>query len=151
MTSTTFHSGERMDALMQTAAQPASVSKTALWSGRALSGLVIAFLVFDSALKFMPLDVVAETSQQLGLPVELAPKLGVVLLICTALYAFPPTGVLGAILLTGYMGGAMATHLRVGNPLFTHLLFGAYLGVMIWGGLCLRDPRVRALMPWRRR
>ncbi len=72
-----------------------------------------------------------------------------ILLVCTALYAAPPTAVLGAILLTGYLGGGVAAHLRVGDPLFSHVLFGVYLGVMLWGGLWLRDPRLRALMPLR--
>jgi hypothetical protein len=79
----------------------------------------------------------------------MARTLGVLTLLCTALYAWPRTAVLGAILLTGYMGGAMATHLRVGSPLFSHLLFGFYLGLMIWGGLWLREPRLRALIPFR--
>lgn len=82
-------------------------------------------------------------------PPELARGLGEVALLCTALYAFPRTAVLGAILLTGYMGGAAATHLRVGNLLFTHVLFGVYLAVLAWGGLFLRDPRIRALLPLR--
>jgi hypothetical protein len=75
--------------------------------------------------------------------------LGVIGLVSTALYALPRTSVLGAILLTGYMGGAIATHLRIGSPLFSHTLFGVYLGVLLWGGLWLRDPRVRALLPFR--
>jgi hypothetical protein len=122
----------------------------AFWLGHALSGLVILFLLFDGAIKLVPLDVVIETSAQLGIPAELARTLGVLTLAGTALYAFPRTAVLGAILLTGYLGGAIATHVRVGSPLFSHTLFGVYLGLMIWGGLWLRDPRLRELMPWRR-
>lgn len=123
-------------------------SKT-IWTGRALSGLVILFLVADAAMKLVPLPVVVETMGQLGYPAstDLARGLGVLLLLCTALYAFPRTSVLGAILLTGYMGGAMATHLRIGSPLFSHTLFGFYLGLMIWGGLYLRDERLRAFLP----
>ena len=75
--------------------------------------------------------------------------LGILTLVCTALYAYPRTSVLGAILLTGYLGGAMATHFRVGSPLFSHLLFGLYLGLMVWGGLYLRDERLRGLIPFR--
>jgi hypothetical protein len=75
--------------------------------------------------------------------------LGLLLLLCTALYAWPRTAVLGAILLTGYLGGAVASHVRLGNPLFTHILFGVYLGIFAWGGLFLRDARLRALLPWR--
>lgn len=133
----------------QTLAQAAPTPSAILWTGRILSGGVTLFLLFDSVLKFFPLDVVAETSQQLGIPVALAPMLGVILLACTLLYAWPRTALLGAVLLTGYLGGAIFTHLRVGSPLFTHLFFGVYLGLMIWGGLWLRDAKLRAIFPWR--
>lgn len=137
---------------MATITQTAPVSNTALWTGRILSGIVILFLLFDGAIKLIPIAPVTETMQQLGYPpsAEMARILGVLTLICTALYAYPRTSVLGAILLTGFLGGAMATHFRVGSPLFTHLLFGLYLGLMVWGGLYLRDERLRALMPFRR-
>jgi hypothetical protein len=124
-------------------------SKTALWTGRTLSGLVILFLLFDGAIKLIPLDIVIETSAQLGLPADGARTLGVLTLLCTILYAIPRTSVLGAILLTAYLGGAVATHFRVGSPLFTHTLFGVYLGLMAWGGLYLRDGALRALIPLR--
>ncbi|MBZ7920173.1 DoxX family protein [Ensifer adhaerens] len=119
--------------------------------GRALSGLVILFLVFDGAIKLVPLPVVTETMAALGYPADqgLARLLGAMTLLCTVLYAIPRTSILGAILLTGYLGGAMATHLRAGSPLFTHLLFGLYLGVIAWGGLWLRDPRLRSLIPFK--
>jgi hypothetical protein len=132
---------------MQTAAEHAPASNGAIWTGRVLSGLVIAFLLADGAVKLVPLDVVVETSEQLGIPGHLARTLGVLTIACTLLYAIPRTAVLGAILLTGYLGGAMAIHLRVGSPLFTHLLFGFYLGLMVWGGLYLRDERLRTLIP----
>lgn len=120
------------------------------WVGWALSGLVIAFMVMDFSMKLMALPVVLQASGQLGFSgAGMARELGVILLVCTALYAAPPTAVLGAILLTGYLGGGVAAHLRVGDPLFSHVLFGVYLGVMLWGGLWLRDPRLRALMPLR--
>ena len=135
-----------MDATLQTA--PAS--KAALWTGRVLSGLVILFLLFDGAIKLVPLEIVIETSAQLGIPPELARTLGVLTLAGAILYAVPRTSVLGAILLTGYLGGAIYTHVRVGSPLFSHTLFGVYLGLMIWGGLWLRDPALRALIPFRR-
>ena len=135
-----------MDATLQTA----SASKAALWTGRVLSGVVILFLLFDGAIKLVPLEIVIETSVQLGIPPEMARTLGVLTLACTILYAIPRTSVLGAILLTGYIGGAIYTHLRVGSPLFTHTLFGVYLALMIWGGLWLRDPALRALIPFRR-
>jgi hypothetical protein len=128
------------------------VSKTALWSGRILSALVILFLLFDSVIKLIPIAPVTETLQQLGYSpsINLARGLGILTLACTLLYAIPRTAVLGAILLTGLLGGAMATHLRVGSPVFSHLLFGAYLGLMVWGGLWLRDAQLRALLPLRR-
>lgn len=136
---------------METIVQPASGSKAARWTGYFMSGVVILFLLFDGGIKLVPLDIVTETSAQIGLPtnVEFARMLGVLTLIGVVLYAVPRTAVLGAILLTGYMGGAMATHLRIGSPLFSHVLFGFYLGVLIWGGLYLRDERVRKLIPFR--
>ena len=126
------------------------VSNKALWTGRILSGLVVAFLLLDGAIKLIPLDIVVQTSQELGIPVHLARTLGVMTLAGTVLYAIPRTSVLGAILLTGYLGGAIYTHVHAGSPLFTHTLFGVYLGVLIWGGLWLRDDRVRALLPFAR-
>ncbi|TPQ33252.1 hypothetical protein C2U70_19725 [Bradyrhizobium guangdongense] len=118
-------------------------------AGHVMSGLVIAFMLFDAGIKLVPLDVVIKSTAELGYPAsaDLARALGVVALISTALYAFPRTAVLGAILLTAYMGGTVASHLRVGNPLFTHMLFGVYLALLAWAGLYLRDPRVRALLP----
>ncbi|MBA4222301.1 DoxX family protein [Bosea sp. (in: a-proteobacteria)] len=122
-----------------------------LWTGRIMSGLVIAFLIFDGGIKLAPLAIVTETMQQLGYSgsQELARGLGVMTLVIALLYALPRTSLLGAILLTGLLGGAMATHLRVGSPLFSHLLFGLYLGLLAWGGLYLRDPRLRRLFPVR--
>jgi hypothetical protein len=131
--------------------QTAPVSKTALWAGRTMCGLVILFLAFDVVFKFLkpaPPPVV-ETMAHVGWSLSLAPVLGTVLLVCVVLYAIPMTSVLGAILLTGYLGGAIATHLRVGDPLFSHVLFPTYLGVLLWGGLYLREPRLRALIPLR--
>lgn len=127
------------------------VSNKLIWTGRGMSGLVIAFLLLDSGMKLVPLEVVLQASAELGIPGHLARTLGVLLLGCTILYALPRTSVLGAILLTGYLGGAIASHLRVGSPLLTHVLFGFYLGLLLWGGLFLRDSRLRALMPLRRR
>jgi hypothetical protein len=126
------------------------ISPVALWTGRILSGLVIVFLLFDGAIKLIPLDIVIETSRQLGIPTDLAVMLGVLTLIGTVLYAWPRTSVLGAILLSGYLGGAIYVHVRAGSPLFSHTLFGVYLGIMIWGGLYLRDERLRLIFPWRR-
>jgi hypothetical protein len=127
-------------------------NKSALWVGYGLSGVVVLFMVFDGMIKLVPLDVAVETTAQLGYPASanLVRGLGILGLVCTALYAIPRTSVLGAILLTGYLGGTVATHLRVGSPIFSHMLFGVYLGLMLWGGLYLRDDRLRALMPHRR-
>ncbi|WP_457152340.1 DoxX family protein [Mesorhizobium sp. P5_C1] len=132
--------------------ETAPVSAGALWTGRALSGVIVLFMVFDGVIKLPPLDIVTQTMVPLGWPadVNVARMLGIVGLISTALYALPRTSVLGAILLTAYMGGAIATNVRVDNPLFSHTLFGVYLGVILWGGLYLRDPRVRALIPFSR-
>lgn len=127
------------------------VSTTSLWIGRILSTLVILFLVLDGGIKLVPVKEVTETMQGFGYSgtVNQARLLGIITLLCALLYALPQTSILGAILLTGLLGGAMATHLRVDSPLFTHLLFGFYIGVMAWGGLYLRDPRLRAMIPIR--
>ena len=129
---------------------PPGARKAPYWIGWALSGLVIAFMIMDFTMKLLVLPVVLQASGALGFTgPAVARELGLILLVCTLLYAVPNTAVLGAVLLTGYLGGAVATHVRAGNPLFSHLLFGVYLGVMLWAGLWLRDPRVRALMPLR--
>ena len=118
--------------------------------GWVLSGLVIAFLLMDATTKLLALQVVLDAQAPLGFTgAGIARGLGVLLLVCTLLYAAPQTAELGAILLTGYLGGAVVTHLRVGDPLFSHILFGVYLGVSLWLGLYLRDARVRALVPLR--
>lgn len=123
---------------------------TTYWIGWAMSGLVIAFMLMDSTMKLLALPVVLETSAQLGFAgADMARGLGVILLIGTVLYAVPRTAMFGAILLTGYLGGAVATHVRVGSPLFSHVLFGVYVGAMMWAGLYLRDARLRALVPLR--
>ena len=120
------------------------------WIGWGLSGLIIAFLLMDATMKLLALPIVLETSGALGFQGEsMARGLGLLLLVCTVLYAAPQTAVLGAILITGYLGGAVGTHVRVGSPLFSHVLFGVYLGVMMWGGLYLRDARLRRLLPLR--
>jgi hypothetical protein len=127
--------------VMPTIAETPPVSKLALWTGRILS-----------AIKLVPWPVVTETMEKIGYGSSetLARSLGVITIACTVLYAIPPTSILGAILLTGYLGGAMASHVRIGSPLFSHILFGFYLGLMVWGGLWLRDPNLRKLIPWRR-
>ena len=117
-------------------------------AGWALSGLVILFFILDGVMKFVMPAPVIETTAALGWPTDPATlyTLGTLVLAPTLLYAIPRTALLGAILLTAYLGGAVATHARIGNPLFSHTLFGVYLGVFLWGGLWLRDPRIRALL-----
>ena len=124
-------------------------SRTALWTGRVLSGIAVLFLLFDGAIKLVPIQPVTDSLRELGYPAtdSFARFLGVITLICTALYAWPRTAVLGAVLLTAIMGGAIASHLRLGDPLFSHTLFGVYLGLLFWVGLWLRDVRVRRIMP----
>jgi hypothetical protein len=123
--------------------------KGARIAGWILSGLLIAFLIFDGAIKLLPLQVVFDTMGPLGYPPDVgtARILGVLTLGCTLLYAVPRTSLLGAILLTGYLGGAISTHFRIGSPLFSHTLFGLYLGLIAWGGLYLRYPWLRRLIP----
>lgn len=121
-------------------------------AGRILSGLVILFLLFDAGLKLVaPQFAIDNGPPNLGWPpkIETMYLLAILLLIPTLLHIWPRTAILGAILITGYLGGAIATQVRVGNPLFSHILFGVYLGLMLWGGLWLRDPRLRALFPLR--
>ncbi len=136
---------------MESDTRTAAPSTTSLWGGRVMTGLAVAFLVFDGLVKFTRIPAVVEASGQLGLPLHLNPSIGILLLACVALYAAPRTAVLGAILLTGYLGGAVAIHARVGSPVFSHLLFPTYVGALVWGGLYLRDARLRALVPLRTR
>lgn len=124
----------------------------AAWSirtGWALSGLVILFCLLDGAMKLPPLQPVTDALGALGWPADAATArvLGLSLLGIAVLYALPRTSLLGAILLTGYLGGAMATHARIGSPLLTHTFFASYVGLLAWAGLWLRDPRLRALLP----
>ncbi|MBX3283009.1 MAG: DoxX family protein [Acidobacteria bacterium] len=125
------------------------VSKSALWAGRILSALPILFLLLDAVGKFVRPEPVVTGTVALGYNESVILPLGITLLVCTILYAVPQTAVIGAILLTGYLGGAVATHVRIGNPIFTHMLFPVYLGIMLWLGLYLRDVRLRELVPFR--
>ncbi len=116
--------------------------------GVALTLLAVLFLLMDAIMKLLALPEVLTTTGQLGFPdtAQFARDLGAVLFVCTLLYAWPRTAFLGAILLTGYLGGAIAAHIRVGSPLFTHVLFGAYVALFVWGGLYLRDERLGRLL-----
>src|SRR6266581_3705169 len=133
------------------AAEPpvAGPSKKALWTGRILSGLAVLFLTFDATIKILQLPAAVEGTSQLGYPTSVILGLGIVQIVCLAVYLVPRTAVLGAILWTGYFGGASATHVRVGDPLFSHVLFPTYVAALIWGGLFLREDRLRALLPLR--
>lgn len=122
------------------------ISKTALWSGRVMSGLVTAFLMFDVAIKLARVPEAIKGTAELGYPPSVIVPLGIVLGGCLALYLIPRTAVVGAVFLTGYLGGAIATHVRVGNPWASHVLFPVYVAILVWGGLYLRDVRVRALI-----
>ncbi len=142
--------------LMETTAQSSGrppvetpSSKKAFWAGRVASGLVVAFLALDGVMKLVKPKPVTEAFVRTGWPVSLAVPLGVILLACVALYVIPRTAVLGAIVLTAWLGGAVATHLRIGDPLFSHVLFPVYVGILLWGGLFLREPRLRSLIPLR--
>ena len=117
--------------------------------GRLISGLAMAFLVFDSTGKLLQVAPVIDGAKQLGYPADTMFGLGLTLLSCVLVHLVPRTALLGAVLLTGYLGGAVATHVRVGSPLFTHILFPVYLAALLWAGLLLRDPRLRAFLPWR--
>jgi hypothetical protein len=123
-----------------------TTSRPSVWTGRALSGLVILFLVVDAAMKIAALPIVAETAMTIDWTVDPGfwRAMGLLLLAITALYAWPR---IGAILLTGYLGGAVATHVRIGNPFFSHTLFGVYLGVALWVGLRLCDARLQSCLP----
>ena len=124
-------------------------ARRALWTGRVLSTFAVLFLLFDSIGKLMEVPPVVAGSAELGYPASTVFPIGVILLLCVVAYVIPSTSVLGAVLLTGYLGGAVATHVRVQNPLFSHTLFPIYVALFVWGGLFLRDVRLRALFPWR--
>jgi hypothetical protein len=137
---------------MPTAIETAAPSKARRWTGRVISTLVVLFLIMDIVFKFIrPIPPqVMQSISQLGFQPNILPITGILLLVCTALYILPRTSVLGAVLLTGYLGGAVSVHLRVGNPLFGYILFPVYLGILLWAGLCLREPRLLALLPLRK-
>ena len=128
-----------------------AVSKGSLWTGRILGALSTLFLLMDGVMKLIKPAPVVEATVRLGYPESVIQSLGIVLLVCTILYAIPRTSILGAILLTGYLGGAVAANVRVGNPLFSHTLFPVYVALLVWGGLYLRDRRLRGLIPVRDR
>jgi hypothetical protein len=126
------------------------VSNKRRWAGVTMSALAVLFLTFDGAMKLAKVQPVVEATQRLGYPDVTTRPLGVVLLACLALYVVRRTAVFGAVLLTAFLGGAIATHVRVEDPLFSHTLFPVYVAALVWGGLYLRDPRLGVIAPWRR-
>lgn len=126
------------------------MSRGALWTARVLATLATLFLAFDATIHLLNIQAVQDASVQLGLPEGLMIKMGILELVLLALYLVPRTAILGAILWTGYLGGAILTNLRVGLPLFSHVLFPTYVAALLWIPLYLREPRLRALLPLRR-
>jgi hypothetical protein len=124
-------------------------SRKTLWTGRVMSGAAALFLLFDATVKVLELPLAMEANMQLGYPASVVFGLGLLQLACLVVYLVPRTSVLGAVLWTGYLGGAIATHVRVGNPLFSHTLFPIYVAMLLWGGLWLRDERLRSVLPVR--
>jgi len=120
-------------------------SKKALWAGRIISGFAVLFMLFDASMKLVQSPMAVKGTTDLGYPASVIFTLGLIQLVCLILYLVPRTAVLGAILWVGYLGGAIATHVRVGNPLFSHILFPIYVALLLWVGLGLRDARVKAL------
>jgi hypothetical protein len=135
---------------MATYAAPNTTSTRRIWTGRVLSGLGALFMLFDGVIHILKITPVVDAFALLGFPLSASRALGVIELICVAIYLLPSTSVLGAILLTGYLGGAIATQVRVGAPLFSTTLFPVYVALFLWGGLYFRDERVRSLIPVRR-
>jgi hypothetical protein len=123
------------------------VSRGTIYAGCVLSGLAIVFLLFDATLKVLKVQAAVEGTVQLGYPESVILPIGLIQVVCLIVYLVPRTSVLGALLWTGYLGGAVATHVRVGSPLFSHTLFPIYVAALLWGGLWLRDSRLRALLP----
>ncbi|HEX4006315.1 MAG TPA: DoxX family protein [Acidobacteriaceae bacterium] len=141
-----------METTMPAAAPPgnaAVIGSGRLWTGRVITGLITLFMVFDAAMKFAKPKPVADAFVRTGWPIDLSVTLGVILAVSTIFYLIPRTAVVGAILLTGYLGGAVATNLRLHNPLFGNTLFPVYFGVLVWAALWLRDPAIAHLIPTR--
>jgi DoxX-like family len=139
---------EQVERDMQSGFQT-TTDKAMLWTGRAMSGLVLLFLVMDGITKLVMIQPVIDATTQLGFPLGLIRPIGIIVIACAALYAVPRTALLGAILTTGLLGGTIASKIRLEEPLFSQALFGLYVGVLLWGGLYLRDGRLRTLLPLR--
>lgn len=135
---------------MTSIAHTSSAAKRKLRAGYVLTALVALFLTFDTVIKLLMLAPAVQGTTELGYPAGTVFWIGMIELVCLGLYLVPRTSVLGALLLTGYLGGAIATHVRVGSPLLSHTLFPIYVALMLWGGVYLRETRLRALVPFRR-
>jgi len=134
---------------MQTTTQASPISRKSIWAGRIITGLIAAFLVFDAVIHLLKPAPVVEGFAKFGFPIRFAVPLGVIELVGILLYVIPSTSILGAIFLTGYLGGAIAIQLPTGNPFFGEVLFPVYIGVFLWGGIYLRDEKLRAIVPLR--
>jgi hypothetical protein len=134
---------------MTSPANTSSVGKKRLVAGYVLTVLVALFLTFDTVIKVLKLAPAVQGTTKLGYPASAVLWIGLVELVCLTLYLVPRTSVLGALLLTGYLGGAIATHVRLGSPLLSHTLFPIYVALLLWGGLYLRETRLRELVPLR--
>ena len=136
---------------METAIQTRhSASNKTLWTARVVRGIVVLFLLMDAAIHLAQPAPVVQAMNQLGFPLSVTLTIGIIELVCTVLYVIPATSIIGALLLTGYLGGAVAAHMRVGNPVFEAYIFPTLVGALLWGGLLLVDPRLRALAGARR-
>jgi hypothetical protein len=136
--------------ILSTASRDRGVSRSTLIIGYALTAVAALFLAFDTVGKLLVIQQAVQATTALGYPASAVLTIGLIELVCLTLYLVPATSVSGAILLVGYLGGAVATQVRVGNPLASHVLFPLYVGAVLWGGLYLREPRLRALLPFRR-
>ena len=128
---------------------PSPRSRKTLWAGRALSVFAVLFLLVDATFKVLVLPAAVEATTQLGYPAGTIFPLGLLQIALLIIYLVPRTSVLGAVLWTGYLGGAVATHVRVGDPLFSHTLFPIYVALFLWAGLWLRDERLCSVLPMR--
>jgi hypothetical protein len=139
------------DSMSTNTQSAASRSKKMLWAaGWIFRGLTVLFMLFDGTSKLVMEHHVVEATTKIGYPIGVIRPLGIVILVCTILYAIPRTAIFGAILLTGFLGGAVASKVRIEDPVFSSILFGVYFGILAWGGLYLRDERLRTLIPLRR-
>ncbi len=130
--------------------QSQTVPLKKLWASRVLGGIAVLFMLFDTVIKLVRESHAVEGTIQLGYPDSTVQLLGIIEAVCLVLYLIPRTSVLGMVLMTGYLGGAVATHVRLENPLFSHVLFSVYIALLMWGSLYLREPRLAALLPFRK-